>query len=201
MSNPSPATGPEGSYPLPCCIPHSPLAPPTSYPAGYQQALADFAITDLLGRLKTYTDASFDAARVALKTQEAETLAALLIQTLTTHLNGKLLAAYLTVLRCQTAEATLPIANLQLSLPKADLPATFPQVEIPRFRDGDRLRWQSHGEMSDWGIAIGRFYSFAPHRCRWRWCYLIWLDSDSPSAAWIKADLAWEDDLEPLEAP
>jgi len=28
---------------------------------------------------------------------------------------------------------------------------------------------------------------------------LIWLDTDSPSAAWVKADIAWEDDLEPLE--
>jgi len=81
----------------------------------------------------------------------------------------------------------------------SDLPAHFPDVELPRFLYGDRLRWLSSGEMTDWGIAIGRFYSFAPHRCGWHWCYLIWLDPDSPSAAWIKADMAWEDDLEPLE--
>ncbi|PSB24051.1 hypothetical protein C7B82_28665 [Stenomitos frigidus ULC18] len=70
---------------------------------------------------------------------------------------------------------------------------------MPRFLYGDRLRWLSNGEPTDWGIAIGRFYSFAPHRCRWQWCYLIWLDADSPSGAWVKADSAWEDDLEPLE--
>lgn len=81
----------------------------------------------------------------------------------------------------------------------SDLPATFPDVETPRFLYGDRLRWITHGETPDWGIAIGRFYSYAPHCRRWRWCYLIWLDADSPSSAWVKADIAWEDDLEPLE--
>lgn len=81
-----------------------------------------------------------------------------------------------------------------------DLPSDFPNVETPRFLYGDRLRWISNGEITDWGIAIGRFYSFAPHRCCWRWCYLIWLDADSPSAAWVQADIAWEDDLEPTVA-
>jgi hypothetical protein len=42
---------------------------------------------------------------------------------------------------------------------------------MPRFLYGDRLRWIAHGETPDWGIAIGRFYSFAPHCRRWRWCY------------------------------
>jgi hypothetical protein len=65
---------------------------------------------------------------------------------------------------------------------------------------GDRLRWISDGEALDWGIVIGRFYSFAPHRCRWAWCYLIWLDPNSASSAWVSADIAWEDDLQPLES-
>lgn len=82
----------------------------------------------------------------------------------------------------------------------SDLPTNFPNVEMPRFLYGDRLRWLSDGAPTDWGIAIGRFYSFAPHRCCWHWCYLIWLDADSPSAAWVQADIAWEDDLEPITA-
>jgi hypothetical protein len=73
-------------------------------------------------------------------------------------------------------------------------------METPRFLYGNRLRWIAPGETSDGGIAIGRFYSFVPHCRRWRWCYLIWLDPDSPSSAWAKADIAWEDDLEPLES-
>jgi hypothetical protein len=31
----------------------------------------------------------------------------------------------------------------------------------------DKLRWIPDGERTDWGIAIGRFYSFAPHHCAW----------------------------------
>jgi hypothetical protein len=88
----------------------------------------------------------------------------------------------------------------QLRLPAPDLPAHFPDVETPQFLYGDRLCWMSEGEATDWGIVIGRFYSFAPHCCRWHWCYLIWLDPDSPSSAWITADTAWESDFEPLEA-
>jgi hypothetical protein len=81
-----------------------------------------------------------------------------------------------------------------------DLPATFPNVERPRFLEGDRLRWIAQGKPPDWGVAIGRFYSFAHHHRCWTWCYLIWLDADSPSAAWVKADIAWEADLEFLNA-
>ena len=81
----------------------------------------------------------------------------------------------------------------------SDLPTDFPDVEVPRFLYGDRLRWISNHEVTDWGVAIGRFYSFAPHRRHWHWCYLIWLDPDSPSSAWVRADIAWEDDLEPME--
>jgi hypothetical protein len=80
-----------------------------------------------------------------------------------------------------------------------DLPGAFPNVERPRFLEGDHLRWIAQGELTDWGIAIGRFYSFAHHHRCWTWCYLIWLDADSPSAAWVKVDIAWEADLELLE--
>ncbi|MBD2230778.1 hypothetical protein H6G07_04195 [Phormidium tenue FACHB-1052] len=79
------------------------------------------------------------------------------------------------------------------------MPAAFPKVEAPRFHYGDRLRWIPHGNATDWGLVIGRFYSYAPHSRRWQWCYLIWLDPASSSAAWVRADIAWEDDLEPID--
>jgi hypothetical protein len=66
------------------------------------------------------------------------------------------------------------------------------------FRKYVKLRWIPDGDKADWGVAIGRFYSFAPHHCAWTWCYLIWLDKLSPSYPWT-VDTAWEDDLEPLE--
>jgi hypothetical protein len=179
--------------------PSQPLPEPELRQAGYQQALDDFAILPLLYRLQTYSDANFDAIWAALIPQEAETLAILLIQTLTVHLNGKLLATYLNNLRSNSLDLSKPLAGL-LPPPTADLPATFPDVEMPRFLYGDRLCWICEGEVSDRGIVIGRFYSFAPHRCCWNWCYLIWLDPDSPSSAWIAADVAWEEDLQPVEA-
>ncbi|WP_242043574.1 hypothetical protein [Leptolyngbya sp. FACHB-671] len=173
---------------------------PELYQAGYQQALHDFAILPLLHRLQSYSNANFDAAWVALTPQEAEAIAVLLIQTLITNLDGKLLAAYLSAIRGKTSYASPSLATLHLPPPPTDLPDTFPDVEMPRFLYGDRLCWLSNGETTDWGIAIGRFYSFAPHCCRWCWCYLIWLDPDSPSSAWVAADIAWEEDLQPLEA-
>ncbi|UBF28548.1 hypothetical protein K9N68_12105 [Kovacikia minuta CCNUW1] len=184
---------------MPPCISKPAITTQALHQIGYQQALKDFAFNDLLHQLKTYSDASFDAAWVALTTQEAETLAGILIQTLSANLNGNLLAAYLDATRCKTLGTVNPLTSLQLPPPATELPPTFPDVELPRYLYGDRLRWISNGEITDWGTAIGRFYSFAPHRCCWQWCYLIWLDADSPSAAWVKADIAWEDDIEPLE--
>jgi hypothetical protein len=97
------------------------------------------------------------------------------------------------------ANPTELLGKLHLTHPGPGLPSTFPSVEAPRFDYGDRLRWIPHGNATDWGLVIGQFYSYAPHSRRWRWCYLIWLDPASPSAAWVKADTAWEDDLEPFD--
>jgi hypothetical protein len=126
-------------------------------------------------------------------------LAAILIQALTANLNGNILAIYLESIRHYSLDTCVTLAKLALSSPSTDLPTTFPEVEVPHFLYGDRLCWTSNDETTDWGIVIGRFYNFAPYCCRWRWCYLIWLDANSPSAAWVSADIAWEDDLEPLE--
>ena len=196
MSNPF-STGQE--YSPPSNIPPTSVAPSFDQ-TGYQQALNDFAITDLLHRLQTYSDPHFDANWVTLKPQEAETIAALLIQSLTANLNGNLLASYLNIIRHSKLNTSSALANLELPPPSTNFPIHFPNVEMPRFLYGDRLYWLSSGEISDRGVVIGRFYNFAPHRCCWAWCYLIWLDPDSPSSAWVSADVAWEDDLQPLEA-
>jgi hypothetical protein len=76
------------------------------------------------------------------------------------------------------------------------LPANFPNVILPRYKEGQSLGWISDHQPTDWGIVIGRFYNYAPHLKEWSWCYLIWLDKNSPSAVWIMADTAWENDLE-----
>jgi len=79
------------------------------------------------------------------------------------------------------------------------LPANFPNVISPRYKEGQSVRWIGENEPSDWGIVIGRFYNYASHLKEWSWCYLIWLDKNSLSAAWIVADTAWEDDLKLFE--
>ncbi|MEM8806044.1 MAG: hypothetical protein AAGF01_08465 [Cyanobacteria bacterium P01_G01_bin.38] len=178
---------------------HAILPNSAPFQAGYQQALIDFAVADLLRCIKTYSDTHFDAAWVALKTTETEFLAAIFIQTLAANLNGNCLATYLDAIRHTPLNTFTPLTKLQIPSPATDLPTTFPDVEMPRFLYGDRLCWKTNSNATDWGIVIGRFYSFAPHCCRWRWCYLIWLDPDSPSFTWVRADIAWEDDLEPLE--
>ena len=178
---------------------NSAIPNPALYQTDYQQALTDFAIIDLLHRLNTYSDAHFDAAWSAHTTPETETLAAILIQTLTVNLTGNLLAIYLDAIRHNPLNTFTPLTKLHLPPPSIDLPVAFPNIETPRFLYGDHLRWTTNGETTDWGTVIGRFYSFAPHCCHWRWCYLIWLAPNSPSAAWVRADIAWEDDLEPLE--
>jgi hypothetical protein len=169
---------------------------------GYQQALEDFAITPLITRLKNFSDANDtdgDTAWMNLTESELESLAAVLIRQLTANLEGKAITGYLNALRHGSTDIPPSLVHLVFPPLFIDLPANFPDVQTPRYLYGDKLRWISEGDKTDWGIAIGRFYSFAPHHCAWMWCYLIWLDKLSPSAAWTVADIAWEDDLEPLE--
>jgi hypothetical protein len=171
----------------------------STYQNGYQQALEDFAIANLLTHLKTYSDADFDAAWMNLTESELESLAALLIRQLTANLKGKAIAGYLNAIRHGSTDIPPNLLHLAFPPPSIDLPANFPNVQTPRYLYGDKLRWIAEGNKADWGVAIGRFYSFAPHHCAWMWFYLIWLDKLSPSYPWTVADTAWEDDLEPLE--
>lgn len=95
----------------------------------------------------------------------------------------------------------LPLISLDELPPSVRLPADFPDgTKIPKFLYGDRLRWKalSDTDETDRGIVIGRFYAFAPHRRQWGWKYLIFLDSESPSAQFCVADTCWEEHLEPL---
>ncbi|MBD2357013.1 hypothetical protein H6G41_20680 [Tolypothrix sp. FACHB-123] len=172
-----------------------PVCHKTDEHRGYLQALDDFGIAELLAKLSNYCEQ-----------QEQESLAALLISRLTLSIDAELIANYLSALALSLAEGialnrqdSLPrLINQKFSPSSVDLPDDFPNTaKTPRFLYGDKLRWI--GSDTDWGIAIGRFYGFAPHLCCWTWCYLIWLSKDSPSAAWISADIAWEEDLEALE--
>ncbi len=167
-----------------------------SFQDGYQQALADFGIKQLLSKLSTHTDADFDAGLMHLEEQELESLAAILIGQITQTLNGKLIASYLNAVR----HGNLDLFNcpINLKFPQTvDLPSNFPDSALPpRFLYGDKLRIVPLGSDTESGVVIGRFYNYAAHRCRWMWCYILWLDQASFSASWLVAITAWEEDLE-----
>lgn len=71
---------------------------------------------------------------------------------------------------------------------------------MSKFQIGDRVQWQPT-PTQDFGTATGMQYTPASHLGAWAWKYTIWLDAASPSHAWIKADSAWEFDLESLLTP
>jgi len=168
---------------------------PDVYQEGYQQALEDFAIANLLTQLQNESH----TAQTNPTQPELESLAANLIRQLTTNLNAKVFADYFNAMRIGSANIPPSLVHLAVPPPFLDLPANFPNVQTPRYLYGDKLRWISDDDKADWGIAIGRFYSLAPHQCAWTWCYLIWLDKNSPSATRVVADIAWEHDLEPVD--
>jgi len=171
----------------------------SDHPQGYQLALDDFGITELLSQLGNYSDTDFDTAQINPTQPELESLAAILIRQSTANLKGKAIANYINAMRQGSANIPPALVHLAVPPPSLDLPAKFPNVETPRYLYGDKLRWICDDDNTDWGVAIGRFYSFAPHYCVWTWCYLIWLDKNSPSATRIVADIAWENDLEPVD--
>ncbi|MEG4864451.1 MULTISPECIES: hypothetical protein [unclassified Microcoleus] len=71
----------------------------SEFSRGYQQALDDFGITQLLSCIRSYSDADFDAQRVLLQEKEVKSLAGHLIEQLAANLTGSLIASYLDILR------------------------------------------------------------------------------------------------------
>ncbi len=158
----------------------------SDYHCGYQQALNDFSIQELKAKLSSLNPGRY------VEEPDQDSLVAFLIQQLTNSLNSKLLDNYWKALESGYDEVLLS----EIQLPEKQLPINFKETALPCYPDGEILRWIQASGGVDWGIAIGRFYAYAPHLCRWSWKYIILLDSHSPSAAWVIADTAWEEDLE-----
>jgi hypothetical protein len=167
------------------------------YTDGYQQALSDFGITELLEKLSNFSDNDFKAQWLYKEPGELDSLAAILIQQLINNLNGKLIGGYLNAMRHGNSDVFQ--APISLEFPQSvALPSNFPDSTLlPYFLYGDKVRLVQVGSDPEWGVVIGRFYSYAVHRCRWMWRYIIWLDQASFSASWVVATTVWEEDLEP----
>jgi hypothetical protein len=167
----------------------------TKRKAIYQQALHDFAITDLLAQLQNSQH---------ITKPESEMIAALLIEQLAKDLNSRLVTSYLEAIR-QGNQEVVP-EPISMEYPKStELPANFPTAApAPRFNYGDRIRLSPitiDGQVeieTDTGRCIGHYYAYAPHHCEWMWKYVVWLDQNSVSASWCVATSAWEDELQPL---
>jgi hypothetical protein len=78
------------------------------------------------------------------------------------------------------------------------LPQGFPDgIGSPRFNIGHHVHWNPLPSR-DFGIVTGLEYAPADHLQAWSWRYVVRLDPQSPSSAWVLTDTAWEDDLELL---
>ena len=166
----------------------------TAYQCGYQQALSDFAIKDLKAKVSEYFNTNGFNKERYVEEQDQESLIAILIEQLTNNLNSQLIDNYFKALESGYDEVLLS----EIQPPTKELPINFKDSATPCYKDGESLRWIPSKGGVDWGMAIGRFLAYTPHLCRWSWKYIILLDSDSKSAAWVVADTAWQEDLEPL---
>ena len=69
-----------------------PVSDGNEYNRGYQQALDDFGITQLLSRIRSYSDEDFDADRACMTQPELESFAVFLILRVGANLKGSALA-------------------------------------------------------------------------------------------------------------
>ncbi len=184
---------------IPPAIHSKVISSEAAYQFGYQQALNDFGIWELKSKLSNYFNTNCFNKRRYLEEEDQESLVAILIQQLTNSLNSKLLNDYLQAMEDSPLEVLHEEFSLEIQPSSKELLINFFESATPCYKDGSSLRWMPSKGGIDWGIAIGRFLAYAPHLCCWSWKYIILLDSRSPSAAWVRVDTAWEEDVEPLE--
>ncbi|NEO26786.1 MAG: hypothetical protein F6K03_07780 [Kamptonema sp. SIO4C4] len=161
-----------------------------SEPPGYAKALKEFNVLFLIEQL---AEAAPDSPDTLTE------LAALLILHLANGLPLDWLSTYHHAVRRGQTQQLQRLLQMSRPLPlPADAPSFFLEAKPPYFPIGTVVRWLPLDDFMppDWGVVIGRFYGYAPERCRWLWCYVILLDPDAPSARWCGVDTAWENDLE-----
>lgn len=83
----------------------------SEYTRGYQQALDDFGVTQLLSRIRSYSDDDFDAAGARMTGPELESFAVFLILRVGANLKGSAIARYLNTLRKANSPTIAPRSN------------------------------------------------------------------------------------------
>jgi hypothetical protein len=107
------------------------------YTRGYQQALDDFGITQLLSGIGSYSDEDFEAERARMTGPELESFAVFLILRVGANLKGSTIARYLNTLR------------------KANSPtiADRPAIELNPNSRGKTLEKSKEGDRNSWAIV------------------------------------------------
>ena len=114
-----------------------PVSDGSEYNRGYQQALNDFGITQLLSGIRSYSDEDFEADRARMTGPEIESLAVFLILRVGANLKGSTIARYLHTLR------------------KANSPtiADRPAIELNSNSRGKTPEKSKGGDRNSWAIV------------------------------------------------
>jgi hypothetical protein len=135
----------------------------SEFSRGYQQALDDFGISQLLSCIRNYCDADFDAQRVQLQEKELKSLAGHLIEQLAANLTGSLIASYLDILRKASAQIIAKHSpNPQLTktpdLFRPDYAKPWVIVRVlPDARTHTVARFCNRQDAEDYARALRRF--------------------------------------------
>ncbi|BAY10857.1 hypothetical protein [Calothrix sp. NIES-2098] len=158
-----------------------------AYQSGYSQALKDYAIANFLEALQQTNS--------ILLPSESSLIAALLIEKLPQAIDPELVSHYLHVVREGYAidAFTTPIT---LEYPQSVELPQLSDIPAPCYSVGTKVRLTPIDGAAEWGTLIGYYLCYAPHRCRWMYRYILYLESNSPSAAWMKSTFAWEEEIE-----
>ena len=114
-----------------------PVSDGSEYTRGYQQALNDFGITQLLSGIRSYSDEDFEADRARMTGPEIESFAVFLILRVGANLKGSTIARYLNTLR------------------KANSPtiADRPAIELNSNSRGKTPEKSKGGDRNSWAIV------------------------------------------------
>jgi hypothetical protein len=156
----------------------------TALRVGYEQCLDDYAIAPVIKAVTA-------CATQPISEQESSLIAALLIEQLPHLINPELIGSYLSAIRREQEVLACPF---DLKYPQSiELPSPS-QTPTRRYQERQKICLiPVDGDDREWGTIIG--YYLAYHHGSWCWRYILWLDSDSTSAKWLKAILAWSTEI------